>query len=90
MDTSRAREQLGWEPKVTSLQALDDLLTGCKTPRAARRRPWSQKPAGRYEPGGSPAASASGSEIARSVPLVSGMVFGFRVEGRGIEGPWRD
>ncbi|HEX6780418.1 MAG TPA: NAD-dependent epimerase/dehydratase family protein [Solirubrobacterales bacterium] len=30
MDTSRARELLGWEPKVTSLDALDDLLTGMR------------------------------------------------------------
>jgi len=30
MDTSRAREQLGWEPEVTSLQALDELLDGMR------------------------------------------------------------
>jgi UDP-glucose 4-epimerase len=30
MDTSRARELLGWEPQVTSLEALDDLLTGMR------------------------------------------------------------
>lgn len=30
MDTSRAREQLGWEPKVSSLQALEDLLAGMR------------------------------------------------------------
>jgi UDP-glucose 4-epimerase len=30
MDTSRARELLGWEPKVTSLQALDELLAGLR------------------------------------------------------------
>ncbi|HYQ79396.1 MAG TPA: NAD-dependent epimerase/dehydratase family protein [Solirubrobacterales bacterium] len=30
MDISRAREELGWEPKVTSLQALDELLDGMR------------------------------------------------------------
>ncbi|HEV2790392.1 MAG TPA: NAD-dependent epimerase/dehydratase family protein, partial [Solirubrobacterales bacterium] len=28
MDTSRAREELGWEPTISSLDALDDLLKG--------------------------------------------------------------
>jgi UDP-glucose 4-epimerase len=30
MDTSRAREELGWEPTLTSLEALDDLLKGLR------------------------------------------------------------
>lgn len=30
MDTTRAREELGWEPTVTSLEALDDLLGGMR------------------------------------------------------------
>jgi nucleoside-diphosphate-sugar epimerase len=30
MDTTRAREQLGWEPKASSLEALDDLLKGMR------------------------------------------------------------
>jgi UDP-glucose 4-epimerase len=30
MDTSRAREELGWEPSVTSLDALEDLLQGMR------------------------------------------------------------
>lgn len=30
MDTTRARELLGWEPKLTSLQALEDLLRGLR------------------------------------------------------------
>jgi UDP-glucose 4-epimerase len=30
MDTSRAREELGWEPRVTSLEALDELLSGMR------------------------------------------------------------
>lgn len=30
MDTSRARELLGWEPQFTSLQALEDLLGGLR------------------------------------------------------------
>jgi nucleoside-diphosphate-sugar epimerase len=30
MDVSRARELLGWAPKVTSLQALDELLAGMR------------------------------------------------------------
>lgn len=30
MDTTRAREELGWEPTMTSLEALDDLLKGLR------------------------------------------------------------
>jgi nucleoside-diphosphate-sugar epimerase len=30
MDTTRAREELGWEPSVTSLDALEDLLRGMR------------------------------------------------------------
>jgi UDP-glucose 4-epimerase len=30
MDTSRAKELLGWEPEVSSLQALEDLLRGLR------------------------------------------------------------
>jgi UDP-glucose 4-epimerase len=30
MDTSRAREELGWEPSVSSLDALDELLSGMR------------------------------------------------------------
>jgi UDP-glucose 4-epimerase len=30
MDTTRARKQLGWKPKVSSLEALDDLLKGMR------------------------------------------------------------
>jgi UDP-glucose 4-epimerase len=30
MDTTRAREELGWSPTATSLEALDDLLSGMR------------------------------------------------------------
>ncbi|HEX5593444.1 MAG TPA: NAD-dependent epimerase/dehydratase family protein [Solirubrobacterales bacterium] len=30
MDTTRAREELGWEPRVTSLDAFEDLLRGMR------------------------------------------------------------
>jgi UDP-glucose 4-epimerase len=30
MDTTRAREELGWEPTVSSLDALDELLSGIR------------------------------------------------------------
>jgi nucleoside-diphosphate-sugar epimerase len=39
MDTSRAREQLGWEPKRTSLEALDDLLEGMRHAEGAPTPP---------------------------------------------------
>jgi len=39
MDTSRAREQLGWEPKRTSLEALDDLLEGMRHAEGASTPP---------------------------------------------------
>jgi UDP-glucose 4-epimerase len=39
MDTSRAREQLGWKPKRTSLEALDDLLEGMRHAEGAPTPP---------------------------------------------------
>jgi nucleoside-diphosphate-sugar epimerase len=39
MDTSRAREQLGWEPGFTSLEALDDLLRGLRNAAGAPTPP---------------------------------------------------
>jgi nucleoside-diphosphate-sugar epimerase len=39
MDTSRAREELGWEPSVTSLEALDDLLQGMRNAEGAPTPP---------------------------------------------------
>lgn len=39
MDASRAREQLGWEPTATSLEALDDLLGGMRNAEGAPTPP---------------------------------------------------
>jgi nucleoside-diphosphate-sugar epimerase len=39
MDTSRAREQLGWEPATSSLEALDDLLAGMRHAEGAPTPP---------------------------------------------------
>jgi len=39
MDTTRAREELGWEPSVTSLEALDDLLKGLRQAEGAPTPP---------------------------------------------------
>jgi UDP-glucose 4-epimerase len=39
MDTTRAREQLGWEPKVSSLGAFDDLLQGMRNAEGAPTPP---------------------------------------------------
>lgn len=39
MDTSRAREQLGWEPATSSLEALDDLLDGMRRAEGAPTPP---------------------------------------------------
>jgi UDP-glucose 4-epimerase len=39
MDTSRAREQLGWEPTKTSLEALGDLLEGMRHAEGAPTPP---------------------------------------------------
>ncbi|HEX5989217.1 MAG TPA: NAD-dependent epimerase/dehydratase family protein [Solirubrobacterales bacterium] len=39
MDTSRAREQLGWEPRASSLEALDDLLDGMRHAEGAPTPP---------------------------------------------------
>jgi nucleoside-diphosphate-sugar epimerase len=46
MDTSRARELLGWEPQVTSLEALDDLLTGIRDAEGAPTPPLEPKAGG--------------------------------------------
>lgn len=35
MDTERARKELGWEPRVSSLDALDDLLRGMREAKGA-------------------------------------------------------
>jgi nucleoside-diphosphate-sugar epimerase len=39
MDTSRARELLGWQPTVSSLEALDDLLQGMRNAEGAPTPP---------------------------------------------------
>jgi UDP-glucose 4-epimerase len=39
MDTTRAREELGWEPSATSLEALDDLLKGLRHAEGAPTPP---------------------------------------------------
>jgi UDP-glucose 4-epimerase len=39
MDTSRAREELGWKPTMTSLEALDDLLEGMRHAEGAPTPP---------------------------------------------------
>jgi UDP-glucose 4-epimerase len=46
MDTGRARAELGWEPKVTSLQALDDLLDGMRHAEGAPTPPLEPKAGG--------------------------------------------
>jgi nucleoside-diphosphate-sugar epimerase len=39
MDTTRAREELGWKPTLTSLEALDDLLKGIRNAEGAPTPP---------------------------------------------------
>jgi UDP-glucose 4-epimerase len=39
MDTTRAREELGWEPAVSSLEALNDLLRGMRNAEGAPTPP---------------------------------------------------
>jgi nucleoside-diphosphate-sugar epimerase len=39
MDTTRARDELGWEPAVSSLDALDDLLQGMRNAKGAPTPP---------------------------------------------------
>jgi UDP-glucose 4-epimerase len=39
MDTTRAREELGWEPSVSSLEALEDLLQGMRHAEGAPTPP---------------------------------------------------
>jgi UDP-glucose 4-epimerase len=46
MDTGRAREQLGWEPAIDSLQALDDLMRGMRNAEGAPTPPLEPKAGG--------------------------------------------
>lgn len=46
MDTSRARDLLDWEPKVTSLQALDELLDGMRHAEGGPTPPLAPKAGG--------------------------------------------
>jgi nucleoside-diphosphate-sugar epimerase len=46
MDISRAREQLGWEPEIDSLQALDDLMRGMREAAGAPTPPLEPKAGG--------------------------------------------
>jgi nucleoside-diphosphate-sugar epimerase len=46
MDTGRAREQLGWEPEMDSLQALDDLMRGMRNAEGAPTPPLEPKAGG--------------------------------------------
>src|SRR6476620_1689599 len=46
MNTGRAREQLGWEPKMGSLQALDDLMRGMRNAEGAPTPPLEPKAGG--------------------------------------------
>jgi UDP-glucose 4-epimerase len=46
MDTGRAREELGWEPTMTSLEALDDLLRGMRNADGAPTPPLEPKAGG--------------------------------------------
>jgi UDP-glucose 4-epimerase len=39
MDTARAREELGWEPRVSSLDALEDLLDGMRNAEGGKTPP---------------------------------------------------
>src|SRR3954447_18707008 len=39
METTRAREELGWEPKVSSLEALEDLLDGMRNAEGGKTPP---------------------------------------------------
>jgi UDP-glucose 4-epimerase len=42
MDTTRARTELGWQPKRSSSEALLDRSRGCATARGSTRRRWSR------------------------------------------------
>lgn len=47
MDTSRAREELGWEPAFSSLEALDELLRGMRNAEGAPTPPLAPRAGGR-------------------------------------------
>lgn len=48
MDTTRAREELGWEPTFTSLEALDELLRGMRNAEGAPTPPLEPTAGGRF------------------------------------------
>ena len=46
MDVSRARKELGWEPRTASLEALAELLNGLREAAGAPTPPLDQKAGG--------------------------------------------
>ncbi len=59
MDVSRAKRDLGWEPRASSSTRSASCCSGSATEPAATRRRWRATPAGRCEVASSPPASAS-------------------------------
>jgi len=51
MDTTRAREELGWNPRTTSLEALDELLRGLREGRGMATPPLDRHAGGRARAG---------------------------------------
>lgn len=51
MDAARAREELGWAPRTTSLEALDELLRGLRECRGMRTPPLDPHAGGRARVG---------------------------------------
>lgn len=51
MDTTRAREELGWEPRKTSLEALDELMRGLRESRGMETPPLEAHAGGRARVG---------------------------------------
>jgi hypothetical protein len=48
MDTRRAREELGWTPRYTAVEALHELLDGFRNPRGAPTPPLDPHAGGRF------------------------------------------
>jgi hypothetical protein len=60
MDTARARNELGWPPRRSSLDAFQELLEGLRAGAGMNTPPLSPTPAARCAPASSSPASAAG------------------------------
>ena len=71
MDVSRARRELGWEPRASSLDALGELLLGIRDGAGGDTPPLASDAGGPLRVASSPPASANEIKSKRQGPEVN-------------------